>query len=367
MLEACTPGVMLMWQLVAALGVAYLAVRVVTPRVARKAWQWQAVDPPGARKVHHRTVPRLGGLAVACGFVLGLLVDGSVSRSLVGLLTGALIVLVVGGLDDVYGLSPLQKLAGQIVAALVVLPLGLRVEFLTNPLTGELVYLGWFGLPITVMWLVAVTNALNLIDGLDGLAAGTATIAATVLAAVVWVQGSMAGIPEQAAMAAPALILAASTLSFLRYNFHPARIFLGDSGSLFLGFTLGGLAVLGVAKSTAAVSMFIPVLVLGVPLFDTTLAVLRRCFKRHSIFAPDREHVHHRLLEAGFSHKRAVLILYGVNLILGLSAFLLNFVTSDGAMAILFVVAGLVLLGANRVEAKRKSLRARACGERSEG
>ncbi|MBC7106080.1 MAG: undecaprenyl/decaprenyl-phosphate alpha-N-acetylglucosaminyl 1-phosphate transferase [Firmicutes bacterium] len=356
-----------MWQLAAALGVAYLAVRTVTPWVARKAWQWQAVDPPGARKVHHRPVPRLGGLAVACGFLAGLAVAGVFSGPLLGLLAGALIVLAVGSLDDVYGLTPLQKLAGQTVAAVAVVPLGLRVEFLTNPLTGQPEYLGWLGWPITVIWLVAVTNALNLIDGLDGLAAGTATIAAAVLAAVVWVQGSTAGIPEQAAMAAPALILAASTLSFLRYNFHPARIFLGDSGSLFLGFTLGGLAVLGVAKSTTAVSVFIPIMVLGVPLFDTTLAVLRRCFKRHSIFAPDREHVHHRLLEAGFSHKRAVLILYGVNLVLGLSAFLLNFVTSDGAMVILSVVAGLVLLGANRVEAKRRSLRARACGERSEG
>ncbi|MBO8129077.1 MAG: undecaprenyl/decaprenyl-phosphate alpha-N-acetylglucosaminyl 1-phosphate transferase [Peptococcaceae bacterium] len=315
---------------------------VSTPFVIRMAHRWNAVDFPDSRKVHRQPMPRLGGLAVYIAFAATLLLTQDLSREIYGLLLGATLIVLLGILDDIRGISARQKLLGQIVAASAVIPFGLQVEFITNPLQGGLITLGFWGIPITVFWLVSVTNAVNLVDGLDGLAAGTGVIASITLAVIAWIEGQVPAFIL-------ACILAAATLGFLPYNFHPARVFLGDTGSMFLGFTLAATAVLGLTKSAMALSVIIPVVILGIPLFDTAFAVLRRYRKRRPIFYPDREHLHHRLLMAGLSHRGAVLAVYTVNLVLGASAVLVTMLSSDQAVALLVIVAFVLLVVANRV------------------
>lgn len=254
------------------------------------------------------------------------------------LLLGGTAMFLVGALDDLKGLNPRTKLAGQVAGALLAYFLGLRVDFLTNPWDG-MFFLGSLSLPVTVLWLVGITNALNLIDGLDGLAAGVATIAAVTLAVVAWLEG-------QAQAATAALVLAAVTLAFLRFNFYPAKLFMGDSGAMFLGFNLAALAVLGTAKSTTVLSLLVPVLALGLPILDTSWAILRRLYHGQPIFGADKEHLHHRLLRLGLHQRQAVLLIYGMHISLGISAVLLAMLTT--AQSILFLaavtVAALVLV-----------------------
>jgi UDP-GlcNAc:undecaprenyl-phosphate GlcNAc-1-phosphate transferase len=314
---------------------------VLTPWVIRLAQRLGAVDEPDQRKVHRLPMPRLGGLAVYLAFVSTLLITQPLTAPLLGLVLGATVIVFLGVWDDVRGLSPRLKLAGQILAALTLIPFGIHVEFVTNPF-GGIIYLGLWGVPLTVFWLVAVTNAVNLIDGLDGLASGTALIASLTLAAVAYTLGNMA-------VVAVALILAGAVLGFLRYNFHPARVFLGDTGSMFLGFTLATLAIMGLSKGATALAVIIPVVILGIPLADTAFAILRRYRNRKPIFHPDKEHLHHRLLGAGLTHRGAVLVMYGVNVVLGGSAVLLVVLSTEQAVALLFITAVLLLVAANRV------------------
>jgi len=313
----------------------------VTPLVIKMARRLGAVDEPDQRKIHQRPMPRLGGLAVYLVFTAAVLLTQPLTTPLLGLLAGATIIVLLGVWDDVRGASPRLKLAVQLLAALALIPFGFHVEFLTNPL-GGIIYLGWWGIPLTVFWVVAVTNALNLIDGLDGLAAGTALIASFTLAVVAFTVGNMA-------VVAVTLILAGAILGFLRYNFHPARVFLGDTGSMFLGFTLAALAIMGLTKGPTALSVIIPIVILGIPLTDTAFAVLRRYRNGRPIFYPDKGHLHHRLLGAGLTHRGAVLTMYGVNVVLGASAVLLTILSTEQAVLLLFIVAVLLLTAANRV------------------
>ncbi len=312
-----------------------------TPLVIRLARRVGAIDLPDQRKMHSSPMPRLGGLAVYLAFVFVILVTQQLTGEVLGLLVGSTLIVALGILDDTRGVTPKVKLLGQIVVALSVIPFGLQVEFVTNPVHSGVIALGWWGIPLTVFWLVAVTNAVNLIDGLDGLAAGIAAIAALTMSIISWTQG-------QTAAMVISLILLASVLGFLPYNFHPARIFLGDTGSMFLGFTLAATAIIGLTKSATAVSVLIPIVILGIPLFDTAFAVFRRYRNRQPIFYPDKQHLHHRLLEAGLSHRWAVLTVYGVNLVLGASAVLLTLLSTDQGMLLLLVVATLLIGLANK-------------------
>lgn len=312
----------------------------VTPWVIRLARKLGAVDQPDQRKIHQRPMPRLGGLAVYLVFLAALLLTQPLTTPLLGLLLGATVIVLLGVWDDVRGASPRLKLAVQVLAALALIPFGFHVEFLTNPL-GGIIYLGWWGIPLTVFWVVAVTNAVNLIDGLDGLAAGTALIASLTLAVVAFTLGNMA-------VVAVTLILAGALVGFLRYNFHPARVFLGDTGSMFLGFTLATLAIMGLTKGATALSVIIPIVILGIPLTDTAFAVLRRYRNGRPIFYPDKGHLHHRLLGAGLTHRGAVLTMYGVNIVLGGSAVLLTILSTEQAVLLLFIVATLLITVANR-------------------
>jgi len=308
------------------------------------------LDRPGERKVHIKVMPRLGGLAIYISFIASVLLIHELTGLLAGFLIGVSLIVALGVIDDFWGISPGLKLTGQLLAAGAVIPFGLKVDFLTNPFTGGLVVLGFISIPVTIIWLVAMTNAINLIDGLDGLAGGISCIAAFTIAAVSWWQWRQpGGTSSQLEAAILALILAAAIVGFLRYNFHPARIFLGDSGSMFLGFSLASISIMGVAKSTTFLSLFIPIVIFGVPILDTACAILRRYFNKQPIFQADHEHIHHRLLAVGFSHRQAVLLIYGVSIILGVSAFILAMLTTNQAVVLLVVLVILAVIGVDRL------------------
>lgn len=335
---------------IAAVVLALLLSLLLTPWVRRLAIKINAIDKPNERKVHRGLIPRMGGLAVYLSFALAVLLLHPISMPVAGLLMGGLLIVLLGIIDDVKGLPAKVKLAGQIIAALAVVPFGIQVDFITNPLTGGIMHLGLLAVPLTVFWIISVTNAVNLIDGLDGLAGGTSMIAALTIAAVAWKQGLIyGGSSTHFEVAVLAVVLAAAILGFLRYNFYPAKIFLGDTGSMFLGYCLAVLAVMGLTKSAAAISVFIPIVILGIPLLDTFFAIIRRCYKQQPIFQPDKEHLHHRLMAIGLSHRQTVLVIYGISALLGGSAFLLNIITTDRAVLLLAGLSTLIILGANRI------------------
>jgi len=315
---------------------------ILVPFITRLAFKVGAVDTPCARKVHCKPMPRLGGLAIYLGFIVMIFLTQPMTEQVIGLIIGSTIIALIGVIDDIKDISPKVKLAGQILAAGILVFFNVSVTFITHPLFGETVPLGYLSIPVTILWVVGITNAVNLIDGLDGLAAGTSTIAAITLAVVGYTEG-------QFLMVTMALMLAASTLGFLKYNFHPARIFMGDSGSMFLGFNLSALAVLGVAKSVTIISVFVPILILGIPIFDTLFAIVRRYINAQPIFKADKEHLHHCLLNMGLTHKQTVLVIYGINLFLGGTGILLTYLTTAQGMLILAVISTMMLWGAQKV------------------
>lgn len=334
---------------IAALVLAVILGWVLTPWVRKQAFSWGAVDKPGARKVHKQPMPRIGGLAVYMAFVPSVLLSQQVDPPLLGLLAGGTLVMVLGIVDDIKGLPAKVKLLGQIAAALAVIPFGIKVYYVTNPLSGNMLFLGWLAVPVTVFWIVAVTNAINLIDGLDGLAGGISCIAALTLAAVAWTQYYLFGVPGMTEVVLLALTFAAAVLGFLRHNFHPANIFLGDSGSMFLGFTLAVMSIISFTKSITAISVIIPLVILGIPLLDTFFAIVRRYHNHRPIFQPDKEHLHHQLMAMGLSHRQTVLVIYGVSLVLGASAVVLNVVSTDQAAVLLVILSAAAIWLANKV------------------
>ncbi|WP_031514069.1 glycosyltransferase family 4 protein [Desulfofalx alkaliphila] len=324
---------------------------ILTPWVKHLAIKVKAIDRPDERKVHKCLMPRMGGLAVYISFAVAALVVLPFSLPLAGLLFGGLLIVLLGIVDDIKSLPAKVKLGGQILAALAVVPFGIQVDFITNPLTGGIFALGIFAVPLTVFWIISVTNAVNLIDGLDGLAGGVSMIAALTIAAVTWYQGFYEGFAfsTMAEVAMLALILVGAVLGFLRYNFYPAKIFLGDTGSMFLGYCLAVLAVMGLTKSAAAISVFIPIVILGIPLLDTFFAIVRRRVKKRPIFQPDKEHLHHCLMSMGLSHRQTVLAIYAISALLGGSAFMLNVVSTNQAMLLLGLMSIVVIIGANKI------------------
>lgn len=328
--------------LLSALVLACLLSLGTTPFVKKLAIKLGAIDAPNARKVHRTVMPRMGGLAIYFAFTVTVLLTQPLTQPLMGLLLGGTIIILVGIFDDIHGLSPHWKLVGQLAAAVVLVAFGYHVDFVTNPFGSSVIPLGILSIPVTIFWIIGVTNALNLIDGLDGLAAGTSVIAALTMAVVAWIDG-------HSAMGILALILAASTLGFLKYNFHPAQIFMGDSGSLFLGFNLGALAILSLTKGATVISIFIPIVILGIPIMDTAFAILRRFLNQKPIFQADKKHLHHCLLELGLTHRQTVLVIYVINFCLGASAVLLNQLTTEQSSVLLIGLATAVILGANKL------------------
>lgn len=329
--------------------IALLLATGLTPLVKKFAIKVGAVDVPNARKVHTRIMPRMGGLGIYAAFVLALLAlmpfipdtlfgsarDGNLVKAL---LAGGSVIVLVGALDDRFELSAKVKLVGQIIAAcVVVFGFDLTVNFVNVPFGDKYWAIeSWIAIPLTIFWIVGVTNAINLIDGLDGLAAGVSGISiATILVMAVF-------------MGNPAVILLCSILlgsivGFLFFNFHPAKIFMGDTGSLFLGFSLAVLSMLGF-KQIAIVSFITPLLIIGVPLSDTFFAIIRRWLQKKPIFAPDKGHLHHCLRELGFSHRKTVLIIYGIAAFFGVLAVIQSFAASHDANWVTFVVICILLV-----------------------
>lgn len=293
-------------------GIAFLISLMATPLVSKLAFRVGALDKPDKRKVHDKIMPRMGGVAVFAGFVVAALTQVNGNPKVIGLLLGGTLIFLLGLMDDIHGVSPKTKLLVQIAAACVVVAFGIRISFFNNPFNGYF-YLGILSIPFTILWIVAVTNAVNLIDGLDGLASGVSTIALLTFAVI----AAQIGQPTVSILA---FALAGAVLGFLRYNFYPAKIFLGDSGSMFLGYMISVLAVFGLLKGVTMITFVTPILVLGVPIFDTCFAILRRYCANKPIFQADKKHIHHRLLSRGLSHPQAVLVIYFISMAFSASA-----------------------------------------------
>lgn len=294
---------------------------VMTPPVKRFAEKVGAIDVPrDARRVHDHPVPRMGGLAIFIGFVLSLLCFVDVSTQVLGILLGGLIIAVMGAVDDIVSLNAWVKLAGQIVAAIVAIRCGLVFNAISNPNAFSehtTIYLAsYLTIPLTLLWIVGCTNAVNLIDGLDGLAVGVSTISSiTMLVVALFVA------EPNVAMILAALV--GACLGFIPYNFNPAKIFMGDVGSQLLGYVLSTVSIMGLFKLHTLITFLVPLLALAVPLADTTFAFFRRVLHGQSPFHADKGHFHHRLLALGLSQKQAVTVLYGISAVLGLVAVLL--------------------------------------------
>lgn len=313
-----------------ALVAAFVAAIILTPLVIRLAFRIGAVDHPNYRKVHAAVMPRIGGLAIFGAFLIGYLLLRPEDEHATGILIGALIIIIVGFLDDILEITAKAKLAGQLLAAVVVVTWGgLQIDFINLPFLGQFDF-GYLSIPITILWIIGITNAINLIDGLDGLAAGVSTIALVTITVMALIMGNVF-------VVATAAILAASSFGFLFYNFHPAKIFMGDTGSLFLGYMISVLAMLGF-KNITVVSLIIPVIMLGVPISDTFFAIVRRIRMKQPISAPDKSHLHHCLLRTGFSHRQTVLIIYGIAILFGVAAILFSQATVWGAIMLIIVM-----------------------------
>lgn len=302
--------------LAAAFGISFIVTILSIPFVTRFALYFHFVDTPNARKVHTKQMPRLGGLSIALGFAAGLLYLLPGYSYMPAFLLGAVIIVGTGMVDDRFQLPARIKFAAQLAAAVIFVSLGPLIEFINIPFIGYIEF-GWISYPITVFWIITVTNAINLIDGLDGLASGVSSIALSSLL-------FMAVLEQQTYVMALTIILLGGTIGFLMFNFHPAKIFMGDSGSMFIGYTIGVISVAGLFKSLTLFSLLIPIIILAVPIFDTVFAVIRRLMKRQKLSTPDKLHLHHRLLALGFSHRMTVLIIYTISFFFSVAAVILS-------------------------------------------
>ena len=312
-----------------------------TPLVRRFAFKIGAIDiPKDNRRMHKKPTPRIGGLAIIFGFTVATLCFAQPPRQLYGTLPGAAIIAVMGVIDDCKNLPAKLKFVIQIIAALVVVFAGdIKIDVFTNPnfLSDNPYWVlpEWLSVTLTVIWIVFITNAVNFIDGLDGLAAGVSAIMSISLVFISIRVGEYS-------IAILGIALMGSCFGFLPFNFNPAKIFMGDTGSTFLGFMLATLSIQGVFKSYAVISFAVPLLILGLPLFDALFAMIRRILRGQSPMTADRGHLHHRLVDMGFSQKQTVFILYAISGVLGITAVLLA--ESGVLRALLLVICVLILL-----------------------
>jgi UDP-GlcNAc:undecaprenyl-phosphate GlcNAc-1-phosphate transferase len=321
----------------AAFSISALVVLVSTPIVKAIGLKCGRVDLPGGRKVHNQPMVRLGGVSIFLGALIALLTVWGLGGfgilppdkeyEIWGVTVGGVVFFLIGLADDLFGLPAWSRLAMQSVAAAGAWYVGVQIEFLTVPFMGLVLLPAWISLPVTVLWLVGMTNAINWIDGLDGLAAGVSGIAA-----VVMLVASL--FMHQPAAALIAAALAGGALGFLRYNFNPAQIFMGDGGAYYMGFTLAGIGVVGLVKSVTTVAVLLPYIILAVPILDMFAVIVDRLRSGKSPFIADKRHLHHRLLEAGLSHRLTVLFIYSLTLWVGSIALAFSNIPSGVAYAI---------------------------------
>ncbi|NJN02822.1 MAG: undecaprenyl/decaprenyl-phosphate alpha-N-acetylglucosaminyl 1-phosphate transferase [Leptolyngbyaceae cyanobacterium RM1_1_2] len=324
-----------------AFAISAVVVLIVTPIVKRIGLKSGRVDLPGARKVHSQPMVRLGGVSIFVGTLVALLtvwVTGGFIDALGqplgptheyeiwGVTIGGLAFFLIGLMDDLFGLSAISRLLMQAVIAALAWQVGVSIDFLTIPSLGLVSLPVWVSLPVTIVWLVGMANAINWIDGLDGLAAGVSGIAAVIMLITSLFM-------NQPAAALIAAAVAGGALGFLRYNFNPAQIFMGDGGAYFMGFTLAGVGVIGLVKSVTTAAVFLPYLILAVPILDMSAVIFNRVRNGSSPFVADKRHLHHRLLNAGLSHRLTVLFIYALTLWVGSLALAFSGMPSGGAYA----------------------------------
>lgn len=308
----------------------------LTPLAIKLAPKIGAIDVPlDDRRMHKKAMPRCGGLAIYMASMASMLIffDGKFDQKIIGLVIGATIIFLIGLIDDIKRLPAKVKLVGQIVSALVLYASSVKISFISNPWGPDIIEFPWIvSLLVTVLWIVGITNTINLIDGLDGLAAGISFIATLCIAYIAIIHNRLEVAPAF-------LALAGSCLGFLPWNFHPAKVFMGDGGALYLGFMIAALSVLSPMKSATVVATILPLFVLALPILDTALAIIRRLRMGKSIMEADRYHLHHRILSVGMGHKRTVLTLYCISGIMGVAAILISReLFTDGILLIVIAV-----------------------------
>lgn len=313
---------------------------ILTPIFKMAARQLKIVDEPESRRIHEKTMPTMGGLTIYISFFLSAFFIISTSGTqLLPIFVGATIIVVTGMIDDLFELKPLVKVTGILAGAASVYILGdIALETMTFPYFGTLEFGAW-QMPLTLIWIVGLTNAINLIDGLDGLASGVSMIALTTMGII----GFFFLTIEEVSISIMIFILVASIAGFWPYNFQPASIFLGDTGALFLGFMIGIFSLQGL-KNATLISLILPIVILGIPVTDTLFAMIRRKLNRQSISTADKNHIHHRLMSLGLSHRQTVLAIYCVSAIFSVIALLYNFSTFIGSVLLtVFVLLGVQL------------------------
>ena len=290
----------------------FVVVTLLIPVIIKLSHKWNLLDTPNQRKSHKQATPILGGVSFYIAFWVSYALSFSFTAEIIGLFLGSTLLLIVGVYDDVKHVSPSIKLLSQIIAGTIVYMFGLSISFISHPVEG-FYYLDFLKYPITVFWIVGLINTVNLVDGLDGLASGISSISITCLLLVTsltqsWFPFSLL------------LILLAICLAFLRYNFYPAKIFMGDTGAMFLGFMIASISIMGVVKEAAVLSLVVPILALGLPIWDVVFTVFRRIKNKKKVFLADNDHFHHRLLKLGLNHKQSVYACYILTLILSVFA-----------------------------------------------
>ncbi|MDT3958360.1 MraY family glycosyltransferase [Staphylococcus kloosii] len=302
---------------------------ILTPIIIKVSQKMDIVDKPNYRKVHTKPVSVLGGTVILFSFLLGIWLGHPIETEVKPLVIGSVLIYLVGLIDDIYDLKPIIKLIGQIVAAIVVVYYGVTIDFISLPI-GPTIHFGILSVPITIIWIVAITNAINLIDGLDGLASGVSAIALATIGFIAILQANIFIIMICS-------VLIGALLGFLCFNFHPAKIFLGDSGALLIGFIVGFLSLLGF-KNITFVSLFFPIVILAVPFIDTLFAMIRRVKKGQHIMQADKSHLHHKLLDLGYSHRQTVLLIYSIAILFSLSSIILYLSQSWGVIMMLILI-----------------------------
>lgn len=332
---------------------------VLTPLLRSRLLRHGVVDKPDVRKVHTKDIPRLGGLAIYAGFCVAMATAYFRYPSLfeekeiqmLGLLVASTFIVAIGAIDDVVNIRPWIKLACQVAAAVILMLFNYNIEAIANPFGGN-IELGFWSYPFTIVWVIGVINAINLVDGLDGLASGVGLIIAMTIFLISIYFG-------KAYAALLSIGLTGALVGFLRHNFYPAKIFMGDSGSMFIGLVIAALGLVSSQKAAISFAIVVPIITLGYPIVDTALAIVRRAKARRSIFVADREHIHHLLMSYGYSHQKTVIVLYIICLFFGIMALLYAFYShySNFILGVLFFVTLFIVLFVRILAAIRSTTR----------
>lgn len=331
------PEMQLWLKVLLSIGTAFIVAFGSTPIVKQFAQKVGAMDNPDeARRIHNHPIPRLGGLAIFLGFLISVILFADISKPIQGILIGAVIIVATGAVDDIVSLKYWVKLIAQFAAAIIAMLHGVAIEGLMNLnifSANETLFIGFLSIPVTILWIVGVTNAVNLIDGLDGLACGVSTISSVTMLVVALLVAE----PNVAIILA---CLMGACIGFIPYNLNPAKIFMGDTGALLLGYILATVSILGLFKFYAVMTFIVPILAMALPLFDTIFAIIRRLLKGQNPMTPDRGHLHHRLIDHGLSQKQAVAVLYSLSAMLGLTAVV---ICTNGKTRMLLLIVDLCI------------------------